>query len=141
MTRRRGDVGFLTDATISVGVQRRGHLARRPAGDVVDEDPDDIEQLADQEVDSEVASTWEVFEDGGGDRAYAAEVGDRVVLVYGSAPAEDLELVVERLTAVTENAGAEREAAGVHPSGRKRGLPLGRGCRTTPSRCRRSAVP
>ena len=33
-----------------------------------------------------------------GDRRILLQLGDRVVLVYGSAPAEDLDLVVERLT-------------------------------------------
>jgi hypothetical protein len=39
-----------------------------------------------------------VFEDDGGDLAYAAEVGDEVVMVYGSAAEEDLRLVLDRLT-------------------------------------------
>lgn len=91
-------VGFLTDDTLFAGVRDEDAPLDDLLETYVDEDEDDIEQLADQEIDSQVASSWEVFEDGGGDRAYAAEVGDRVVLVYGSAPAEDLEMVVERLT-------------------------------------------
>ena len=39
-----------------------------------------------------------MFEDEGGDLAYAAELGDDVVMVYGSAGEEDLRVVLERLT-------------------------------------------
>jgi hypothetical protein len=46
-----------------------------------------------------VAREWQVFEDEGGDLAYAAELDDEVLLVYGSAGEEDLRLVLERLTA------------------------------------------
>ena len=91
-------VGFLTDDTLFVGVRDEDASLDDLLETYVDEDENEIEQLADEDIDSEVASTWQVFEDGGGDRAYAAEVGDRMVLVYGSAPVEDLELVVEELT-------------------------------------------
>ena len=37
-----------------------------------------------------MADTWTTWTDEGGDTGYAAEVGDETVLVYGSAPAEDL---------------------------------------------------
>ncbi len=91
-------VGFLTDDTLFVGVRDEDASVDDLLEIYVDEDENKIDQLADEDLDSDVASTWQVFEDSGGDRAYAAEVGDRVVLVYGSAPAEDLELVVEELT-------------------------------------------
>lgn len=45
-----------------------------------------------------VARDWEGFEDEGGDTAYATEVGKHVVLVWGSAPPEDLQAVVDLLT-------------------------------------------
>ena len=45
-----------------------------------------------------VAEAWQGFEDDGGDTAYAAEVGDRTVLVYGSASPADLQDLIERLT-------------------------------------------
>ena len=48
-------------------------------------------------LDSGVADTWTVWTDEGGDTGYAAEVGDETVLVYGSAPAEDLEEVIALL--------------------------------------------
>ncbi|MGB0099824.1 MAG: DUF4245 family protein [Nocardioides sp.] len=49
-------------------------------------------------LDSSVASSWRTFSDPGGDHAFAAEVGDDTVLVYGSAPEGDLEELVELLT-------------------------------------------
>ena len=49
-------------------------------------------------LDSEVASRWRTFSDPGGDHAYAAEVGGQTVLVYGSAPQDELETLVESLT-------------------------------------------
>lgn len=41
---------------------------------------------------------WLAYEDGGGDLGYLGEVEGEQVLVYGSAPAEDLELLAGSLT-------------------------------------------
>ncbi|GAB2445496.1 hypothetical protein GCM10027062_27730 [Nocardioides hungaricus] len=49
-------------------------------------------------LDSAVAREWQTFTDPGGDTAFAAEVGDETVLVWGSAPAEALRGLVESLT-------------------------------------------
>ncbi|WP_408896705.1 DUF4245 family protein [Nocardioides sp. R1-1] len=49
------------------------------------------------DVPAAVAREWKGYVDGGGDTAYAAEVGDETVLVFGSAPAEDLQTVVDAL--------------------------------------------
>jgi hypothetical protein len=49
-------------------------------------------------LDSEVASQWQTFTDPGGDTALAAEVDGTSVLVWGSAPEEDLQDLVETLT-------------------------------------------
>lgn len=91
-------LGFLTDDGLFVGVRDEDAQLDDLLATYVEEDENELEQLEDLRIASDVASTWQVFEDSGGDRAYAAEVEDRVVLVYGSAPAGDLELVVERLT-------------------------------------------
>jgi hypothetical protein len=48
-----------------------------------------------------VAPAWQTFSDPGGDHAFAAEVGDDTVLVYGSASEEDLRELVESLTTAT----------------------------------------
>ena len=45
-----------------------------------------------------MARTWQLFADSGGDLAYAAELGDDEVLVYGSASAADLREVIGLLT-------------------------------------------
>lgn len=49
-------------------------------------------------LDSDVATEWQTYADPGGDTAFAAEVGDETVLVWGSAPAEALQDLVETLT-------------------------------------------
>jgi hypothetical protein len=63
--------------------------------DYVDESTDEGDPF---EVSGSVASTWETYSDDGGDLAYAAEVGEMIVLVYGSADREDLEQLVGSLT-------------------------------------------
>jgi hypothetical protein len=50
------------------------------------------------QLDSSVASTWQTFSDPDGDHAFAAQVGEDTVLVYGSAPVDDLRELVESLT-------------------------------------------
>lgn len=49
-------------------------------------------------LEGEITSQWQTFTDPGGDTAFATEVGDETVLVWGSAPAEDLESLVATLT-------------------------------------------
>jgi hypothetical protein len=50
------------------------------------------------ELESDLAGSWLTFGDADGDAAYAAEVGGAWVLVFGSAPAADLEELVTELT-------------------------------------------
>jgi len=45
-----------------------------------------------------VADAWQGYKDSGGDAAYASEVDGQTVLVYGSASAEELEDLIDRLT-------------------------------------------
>lgn len=45
-----------------------------------------------------VAARWSGYADGEGDTAYAAEVGGRTVLVWGSASPEELQDLIDRLT-------------------------------------------
>ncbi|HET9422985.1 MAG TPA: DUF4245 family protein [Nocardioides sp.] len=61
-------------------------------------DDEDVEEAEPLTVDGSVARRWDGYSDPGGDLAYAAEVGDHVVMVYGSAPEEDLRAIVESLT-------------------------------------------
>jgi hypothetical protein len=90
------DLALLTDDEQFVGMVWSGDpiddlLAER----VDDEDVEDAEPLT---VEGSVAPRWDGYADPGGDLAYAAEVGDHSVLVYGSAPEEDLRTIVESLT-------------------------------------------
>lgn len=59
---------------------------------------EDTEQGETFESSGSVADTWETYSDDGGDLAYATEVGDTTVLVYGSADPADLERLVGLLT-------------------------------------------
>ena len=45
-------------------------------------------------VEGAIVPEWQEWSDAGGDHAYSATVGDSEVLVYGSAPTEDLLTVV-----------------------------------------------
>ena len=50
------------------------------------------------ELEGDLSGSWRTFGDADGDTAYAAEVGGEWVLVFGSAPAGDLEELVAELT-------------------------------------------
>ncbi len=88
-------VGLLTDEERFVGVRQEQRSLDHLLDTYVDEDTSALPEAG---IDSAVADSWQVFEDDGGDRAYAAEVGETVILVYGSAPQADLEQVVGELT-------------------------------------------
>ena len=88
-------VSLLTDAQRYVGIRQEDDQLDDLLATYVDED---TEVRPDVRVEGSVAQEWQVFEDDGGDLAYAAELGDEVVMVYGSAGEEDLRLVLERLT-------------------------------------------
>ena len=89
-------VGFLTDDGKYVGLRQEDAPLDDLLATYVDEQP---KELAEADFpDSALSETWRVFEDDGGDHGFAAEVGDEWVLVYGSAPREDLESMVESLT-------------------------------------------
>ena len=87
-------IGFLTPGGFAGVVQRDA-----PVEEMLETYVDaETSQRDPVEVTGSVAGTWRVFEDDGGDLAYLAEVGEERVLVYGSAPAEELELLVGALT-------------------------------------------
>lgn len=65
---------------------------------------DDEAQVADgytvpDDVQSPVARTWKGYTDEGGDTAFGAELGEETLLVFGSAPAEDLQAIIDSLVA------------------------------------------
>jgi hypothetical protein len=88
-------IGTLTDDGKFAGV--------RQADDSVD---DLLEQWVDAdaaegdpiEVPGAVARDWRSWSDSGGDHAFSAELGGTTVLVFGSAPVDDLRDLLERLT-------------------------------------------
>ena len=88
------DLALLTDDEQFVGLV----WAAEPIDDLLAErvDDEDVEDADPLTVEGSVARQSERYRNG--DLAYAAEVGDHSVLVYGSAPEEDLRTVVESLT-------------------------------------------
>ena len=90
------ELALLTDDERFVGLIWAGE----PVDDLLEErvDDEDVEDADPLTVRGSVARTWEGYADPGGDLAYAAEVEERTVLVYGSASAADLRSVVESLT-------------------------------------------
>lgn len=91
-------IGILTAEDQFVGIRQEAADVDALLETYVDEDRASIERLPDADVDSELAGSWQRYADGGGDLAYATELGDQVVMVYGSAGEDDLEAVVRELT-------------------------------------------
>jgi hypothetical protein len=94
-------LAVLTDEGRFIGLRQEDESVEDLLEEHVDADTD---EQGSAEVDSAVSPTWEVFSDDGGDTAYATELGEESLLVYGSAPAEDLELFLGLLS--TEPVGA-----------------------------------
>ena len=94
-------VSLLTDQQRYLGIRQEDDQLDDLLATYVDEN---VESRPDVRVAGSVAKDWQVFADDGGDLAYAAQLGDQVVMVYGSAGEEDLRLVLERLT--TEPVGS-----------------------------------
>ena len=88
-------VGMLTDEGDFVGVRQEDAPLDDLLATYVDEGAVEGDPI---EVTGSVASRWQAYADEGGDHAYAAELGDDEVLVYGSAPTADLRRVLELLT-------------------------------------------
>lgn len=90
------DIAMLTDDDRFVGVVwSRSSADSLLASRVDDEELRDAEPLT---VTGSVARQWAGYADPGGDHAYVAERGPATVLVYGSAPPEDLREIVGLLT-------------------------------------------
>jgi hypothetical protein len=88
-------VSLLTDDQRYVGIRQEDDQLDDLLSTYVDED---VVARPDIRIEGSVAEEWQVFEDDGGDLAYAADLGDEIVMVYGSAGEEDLRLVLDRLT-------------------------------------------
>lgn len=88
-------IGFLTEDDEFAGVRQEHRPIEEIVAAVVDEDALEGDEVR---LSSGVAERWRTFTDAGGDRAFAADVGDTAVVVYGSARREDLVALVAELT-------------------------------------------
>ena len=91
----RWALGVLTDEGRFVGIRQQDTSVADLVELYVDED---AEAGADATVTSEISDTWQTWSDDGGDVGYSTELGDEALLVYGSAPAEDVEAYLGLLT-------------------------------------------
>jgi hypothetical protein len=88
-------VGLLTADGEFAGVRQEDAPLDDLLATYVDDAATEGEQLT---VTGSVARSWRSFTDSGGDRAYAAKLGDDEILVYGSASAADLRRLLGLLT-------------------------------------------
>ncbi|MDP2775698.1 MAG: DUF4245 family protein [Nocardioides sp.] len=88
-------LSILTDDETFIGVRQEDASLADLLTTYVDEEAREEDPT---QFDSPIATTWETYSDEGGDLAYATEVGDDTLLVYGSAGADDLRLLLESLT-------------------------------------------
>ena len=91
----RWGLGVLTDEGDFVGIRQQDASVDALVEQYVDEK---AEAGDDASVDSEITDTWQTWSDEGGDVGYSTELGDEALLVYGSAPAEDIETYIGLLT-------------------------------------------
>ena len=87
-------IGFLTPDGFA-GVQQSDRSLRELLRTYVDED---TSSLAAVDPGGEIGNRWAAYGDEGGDRAFATQLGDQTLLVYGSAPEDDLLALAGRLT-------------------------------------------
>jgi hypothetical protein len=87
-------MGVLTDDGAFVGLRQQDVGADALVSTYVDE-----EAARGSEVDLEgtIRGPWQSWSDEGGDIGYTTEIGDESLLVYGSAPREDVEAFVALL--------------------------------------------
>jgi hypothetical protein len=86
---------LLTDDDKFVGVRQENDSVDDLLEEYVVEETDEGEPFV---ATGSVARTWETYSDERGDLAYAAEVGETTLLVYGSADRADIEGLVGSLT-------------------------------------------
>jgi Protein of unknown function (DUF4245) len=91
----RWGLGVLTDDGDFIGIRQQDTSVDELVRVYVDEK---AEAGDDASVASDVTDTWKTWSDDGGDHGYATELGDEAVLVYGSAPVDDIESYLGLLT-------------------------------------------
>jgi hypothetical protein len=87
-------MSVLTDDELFVGLRQEDESVKDLVELTIDEDAVEGDPL---ELDSAIGSTWQTWTDEGGDTGYSIEYGDQTVLVYGSAPAGDLQELIRLL--------------------------------------------
>jgi hypothetical protein len=87
-------IGMLTDDEKFVGIRQADDLSSLVSTYV---DPEAV-QGDTVTVPGALTEQWQEWSDAGGDHAFSASVGEDEVLVYGSAPTEDLLTIVRSLT-------------------------------------------
>ncbi len=100
---QRWGMGVLTDSESFVGLRQQDASLVTMVETYIDKDAESGGEVT---LESSVSTTWETWSDDGGDLGYATEVGDDVLLVYGSAGKEALEEFIALLE-VVEPAPAE----------------------------------
>jgi hypothetical protein len=88
-------IGVLTDEGLFVGLRQADVSVEELVETYVDEE---ATRDGEVRVDSGVGDFWQEWSDEGGDTGYATELEDESVLVYGSAPPDELEAFVGLLT-------------------------------------------
>lgn len=92
------NMSMLTDAGKFVGIHEEDEDLSTLLKTYVDADAQQGDPVT---VSGSVASSWDTYSDSGGDHAFTAEVGKgaqaRTVLVFGSAPVDDLRLILDSL--------------------------------------------
>jgi hypothetical protein len=91
----RWGLGVLTDDGHFIGIRQQDTSVDELVQVYVDEK---AEAGAAARVASGVTDTWQTWSDDGGDHGYSAELDDDAVLVYGSAPVDDIEAYLGLLT-------------------------------------------
>lgn len=87
-------MSVLTDEGLFVGLRQEDESVDDLVQLNIDEDAAEGDPL---KLDSAVGPTWQTWTDEGGDTGYSTEYGDQTLLVYGSAPAGDLQEFISLL--------------------------------------------
>jgi Protein of unknown function (DUF4245) len=95
-------IGMLTDDGLFVGIRQADADLSSMLETYVDADAVQGDTVT---VPGALTEQWQEWSDAGGDHAYSASLGDTEVLVYGTAPTEDLLTIVGSLTDAPAPAG------------------------------------
>jgi len=91
----RWGLGVLTGDGDFVGIRQQDRPVEELVRTYVDEKPAEGDEVS---LTSDVASAWQTWSDDGGDHGWSTEIGEESLLVYGSAPVEEIETYIRLLT-------------------------------------------